>query len=648
MIKKLLFVFVLFAFCRIEAQFFEGFEDAPTGIPGPWVLNSGTWHIADNTVGLDLNWTINNGITIPPLVYEGQNAAYINRENIAQGSTCEDWLVTPAITVPAVNGELDFFTRSTIFGNQGTLYQIRVSTSSQTDQSSFTPIAGWNEDDLTQYAFNIYNQKIVPLDAYAGQTIYVAFVRVHTQVTNAVEGDRWLIDNVHLSDNPATANYVNGTVSFGATTGECMPTSTPYVVMIGSGSYYAYSATSGYNLATNQTNYTVLPSFPHPEYFTVNPPSYTFAYTDLGHTDTADFCITPNGNHPDLGMHFNMLSPRSGGLTHGSIYVKNYGNVPQSGTVTLTFDDSKLDLNYASVAPSSQTLNTLTWNFSDLAILDGFHVSLMFYVHTPTDAEPADLGDILNYTATVVPAAPDDTPADNTVSVARTITNSYDPNAKTVAEGSTISPEQAQDFLHYTVEFQNLGNAPAESVKVSDMITHNLDLNTLEILGSSHGYRTQLIGNRIEFIFDNINLAAAMTDEPNSHGYISYKIKPANTVGIGSMITNTANIYFDYNYPITTNTVTTTVAELGINDVTRNTFSLYPNPASYSVTIETIDGITIEGIGIFNLIGQKIRTVVPRIENNAMTIDISDLNSGTYFIQIASTDGKTSKKLIKI
>ena len=68
------------------------------------------WAVFDNGVGLTRRWNIN---TVATNVYQGVNAAYMDRENIGQGNTSEDYLATPLVTVPA-NGELRFWTRSTI------------------------------------------------------------------------------------------------------------------------------------------------------------------------------------------------------------------------------------------------------------------------------------------------------------------------------------------------------------------------------------------------------------------------------------------------------------------------------------------------------------------------------------------------------
>ncbi|HEU4496007.1 MAG TPA: choice-of-anchor J domain-containing protein, partial [Flavobacterium sp.] len=175
------------------SQLSEGFEGAALPASGTWTLGSGSWAVFDNGVGLTNTWTANSGVAVPPLVYEGTRAAFMNgaQDNIGAGNTAQDWLVTPAVTVPA-NGQLRFFARQTISGDQGTVYQIRISTTSQTNASSFTVLQQWTEPALNS-TFNVYEEKVVPLGLPAGSTVYVAFVMVVTQPGASISADRWLV-----------------------------------------------------------------------------------------------------------------------------------------------------------------------------------------------------------------------------------------------------------------------------------------------------------------------------------------------------------------------------------------------------------------------------------------------------------------------
>ncbi|WP_309613210.1 CUB domain-containing protein [Flavobacterium sp.] len=205
--KKIsLFILALLLFSiNGYSQFTEGFENTtgPDAFPSTnWTLDSGNWAVFDNGIGTQ-RWGINSTISTPPTVYQGANAAYITRDNIGQGNTSENYLATPPIQVPT-NGELHFFTRMFTSGNQGAIYQIKVAsvtTGSQTNPNDYILVQQWSEDELITPTsnFNIYTEKTVDLSAFAGQFVYISFVKVYTQPTTSIDGDRWLIDSVGVN-----------------------------------------------------------------------------------------------------------------------------------------------------------------------------------------------------------------------------------------------------------------------------------------------------------------------------------------------------------------------------------------------------------------------------------------------------------------
>ena len=224
----LLLLFILFSITGYS-QLTEGFESTtgPDALPSTnWTLASGNWAVFDNGVGTGQRWG-NAPIVTPSNAFQGDNAAYINRENLGtEGLISQDYLSTPLVTIPA-NGQLRFFARSFASGNQGTLYQIRVapSTASQTNPAAYNLVQQWDETTLSA-TFNVYEEKIVDLSAFASQQVYVSFVRVHTQLPGGLNGagDRWLVDNVNIvqrcleptnltfsaiTQNGATLNWAN-------------------------------------------------------------------------------------------------------------------------------------------------------------------------------------------------------------------------------------------------------------------------------------------------------------------------------------------------------------------------------------------------------------------------------------------------------
>ena len=186
-------MFILLFTSRGYGQFVEDFEG---GIPATWAtfktLN-GTLTDAVNVPG----WTIST-----TNICEGTTSAYIDRTNIGAGNTSEGWLVTPAITVPA-NGRLYFTAKTSFPQDYGTEYVVRVSTTSQTEISSFTDLVVYNETQISPLGDNICfehgNTPTINLDAYAGQDVYIAFVKkTPTQPAAAPYADRWVLDMVKI------------------------------------------------------------------------------------------------------------------------------------------------------------------------------------------------------------------------------------------------------------------------------------------------------------------------------------------------------------------------------------------------------------------------------------------------------------------
>lgn len=172
--KKLLLSLALLFSYIATAQFPEGFEGGSFPPSG--------WVILNNGIGTANSWTT---IDDPNT---GANAAFIEYENVDSG-IAEDWLITPSFTVTADNPLLSFFQKQSFGINYGSIYTVRVSTTSQTDPSAFTIV-----DTQLETAFTLeYSSKIVDLTPYIGQTIFVAFVMAND------DGDDWLIDDVTLT-----------------------------------------------------------------------------------------------------------------------------------------------------------------------------------------------------------------------------------------------------------------------------------------------------------------------------------------------------------------------------------------------------------------------------------------------------------------
>ena len=406
-----------------------------------------------------------------------------------------------------------------------------------------------------------------------------------------------------------------------------------------SGGNYAVSVLSG--------THTISPILENPTYFNVSPSSFTATFPAQTSPVTQDFCISPNGSHPDLEITILQINNARPGFnsTYKIIY-KNKGNQTQSGTISLAFNDAVLDLVTSNPTVVSQVTNSLNWNFANLAPFESREIVVTLNANSPSEVPPVNGGDILNFTASVNSSLTDETPGDNTFALIQTVVNSFDPNDKTCLEGSTITPEMVGKDVHYMIRFENTGTANAENIVVKDMIdTTKFDVNSLIPIDGSHSFVTRISNtNKVEFIFENINLPF---DDANNDGYVAFKIKTKPTLALGDSFSNTASIYFDYNFPIVTDPAVTTVALLANQDFEIDKyFKIYPNPAKNILNIETKLTIAVTSINIYNTLGQVV-LVIPNAQQTK-SVDVSSLKTGNYFLKITSDRGSSSVKFVKI
>ncbi len=236
-------------------------------------------------------------------------------------------------------------------------------------------------------------------------------------------------------------------------------------------------------------------------------------------------------------------------------YGMNVGNLTPaaSGATTVTFEfDPTLTYLSATPNPSSVSGNTITWNQAQLTAWQQRSYTIRFQV-------PPDVG-LLGYelvaTANVSTANTDGNLDNNTATNLRTITGAYDPNDKLAYTSSGNTSEWyigEDEWIDYTIRFQNTGTDTAFNVVITDTLPANLDPGTLVIGAASHSFSWELRDQgTLKFFFANIQLPDSNVNEPRSHGFVSFRIRPHLPLLPEAEITNIANIFFDYNPPVIT------------------------------------------------------------------------------------------------
>lgn len=403
------------------------------------------------------------------------------------------------------------------------------------------------------------------------------------------------------------------------------------------------SSNGNYSMFVHDGLRTFTPNLENPSYFTISPASFVVDFPTQASPFTQDFCVTANGIKSDVEVMVMPINPaRPGFDADYKIVYRNKGNQIENGNVSLTFDDTVLDYVSSNPVYNSSATNSFTWNYSNLQPFETREVAIVFNVNGPTETPAVNNGDVLNYTAAIVTANTDETPNDNTFTLNQTVVGSYDPNDKTCLEGVTITPSMVGEYVHYVIRFENTGTFPAQNIVVKDMIDLvKFDIATLVPLKGSHDFYTRIKDNKVEFIFENINLDF---NDATNDGYVAFKIKTKSNLVVGNTFSNNANIYFDYNFPITTNTYTTTIAALSNQSFDFGTqFILYPNPAKDVLNIQSKNSLEIQSIEIYNLLGQ----VVLAVPNSSNAIDVSNLKTGTYFVKVNTEKGSSNTKFVK-
>ena len=443
-------------------------------------------------------------------------------------------------------------------------------------------------------------------------------------------------------------NLISGLVSFDQLFNNCVSgaTSVENIQIIstnGTNTYSTFTNSNGeYYLFVPEGTYNTS-IVENIDYYESSPENYTHTFSGIGNQEIADFCIVPIPNINDLRVQiFPLGEARPGFDTRYLILYRNVGTTTISGSIDFTFDANRSVYLDADPGEDNLTVDTASWNFSDLAPFQQQNIIVNLNILPPP---LNNQGDLLQLTAVVNPVDGDFMPEDNTFILNHEIINSMDPNDKMVIEGSEVLFEDLGDYLHYIIRFQNIGSASAINIEVEDILSSNLDLSTFELISLSHDGVLQLVENNMRVIFEDIQLPSVTTNEPESHGYITYRIKPKSNLEIGDSVENSADIYFDFNPAIITNTVVTTFVEeilSGSFNNSEETIVVYPNPTTGLLYIQTPTSLDIESISVLNVQGVKIKDV-----HRKSSLDLKDLLQGVYFLRIHTTSGNIIKRIIK-
>jgi len=202
--------------------------------------------------------------------------------------------------------------------------------------------------------------------------------------------------------------------------------------------------------------------------------------------------------------------------------------------------------------------------------------------------------------------------------------------------------------LEYLIRFQNTGTDTAFTVVVRDTLPAALDLRSIRLGPASHPYQFEISGeNVLVFRFNDIKLVDSFTNEPASNGFLSFKIEQLQDNAIGTLIKNTAAIYFDFNPPVITNETlhevgyvigTTTLAKEP-GKTAANIPVVFPNPAYPSAVLQLKgDGIENATWRLFDEAGRQLAS--GQLDGTRLRLPQAGLRKGMLWLEVRARAGQ--------
>lgn len=326
--------------------------------------------------------------------------------------------------------------------------------------------------------------------------------------------------------------------------------------------------TSGYNFTDSLGNYFhsayvgvsyVLSYLPFPKWgLTTDSSTYNVQLSTSNQIiDSLNFGFYPDTIITKIQSSLTGAFPRCNDTVNYWINIQNQGTTVPNGVIHLQLNDS---ISFISAATTPDSINgqNIYWNYDSLFFFSSEMINLQVQMPPFTS-----MGDTLTSYLTVNELDTfNNIVYTNIDTLEQILVCAYDPNDKSVTPkgvGMDGFIPQNQE-LEYLIRFQNTGNDTAITVMIRDQLDENLDWSTLQPIASSHNMQVWIEQDgKAVFKFENIMLPDSNVDFIGSQGFVKFSIQPDTGLAPLTPIYNTANIYFDYNPAVITNTVLNTI-----------------------------------------------------------------------------------------
>ncbi|HTE23811.1 DUF7619 domain-containing protein [Flavitalea sp.] len=373
--------------------------------------------------------------------------------------------------------------------------------------------------------------------------------------------------------------------------------------------------------------------------YRVQPASKAFNFRNYGNKDSFDIRLIPISQRKDLVVDLIPINPARPGFETGyTLIYKNKGTTTFP-TAELRFIKSSL-LRYISATQPPQIIgDTIVWKLLNINPMDSGKIGIRLSISAPPILVN---GDTISSSVSIFPDSADITQENNHIDFKQILTGSFDPNDKLESHGGLISTTEIKSgaYLNYLIRFQNTGTDTAFNIVVLDTLEANLNWESLTMQDASHSYELSITGGRyLKWTFNSILLVDSLTNEPGSHGYIRFKIRPKSDLAIGNVIKNSASIYFDFNLPIKT-PIQQTKVSVGCANVNPK-FSLVANRTVLTSSNEAVKivAVSVQNAGLsprytFSLFSDFRKTLQAESLSDSINIIASQLEPGDNWIYV--------------
>ena len=423
------------------------------------------------------------------------------------------------------------------------------------------------------------------------------------------------------------------------------------LIILAPGNHMTYTNPNGqfqfYNKSFNAYNLLQIPS----AYFA---PSQTCGTTfplilNTGNTtEYREFADTLYNTNVDMAVYVSPTTFVPGfSSTFKLLYYNPNPYVQATGTVSLILDPN-LTFVSSNPMPNSVSGNVLTWNYANFisSYTNGdIYITAAVPTTVPINTPISNCGQI------VLTSSVDNNLINNNHCANTIVVSSFDPNEIIVSPhgiGTQGYIGKTDSILTYRINFQNTGTAAAHRVMIIDSLPKQLQLRKFKVIDFSHMYSINVNEQGVmSFVFDNIMLPDSNSNEPESHGYITYQIQQQPNLKPGDQFTNQAHIYFDYNAPVATNkTLNTIKSTVGVIDQTKLSAGLYlsPNPCNDQLRLNSDEAMN-GTIDVLDVQGRLLKSY-PVSKSYNVSVPTDTLPEGVYLVRYHDMQRSVTQKFV--